>query len=145
MTVENIRKMLKEINRTDLNNCVSLILRKLTGVGPPQISESILLRGEYIFTEAIKIREKVCKKGRINRNYYPYYIYKIFDAILPPNDTTNRRILQYIHLQGNDTLANNDSEWESICMELPEIKWKPTDRTHCVHFFKDEDFLDDFF
>nr|CAD7112297.1 B385R CDS [African swine fever virus] len=135
LTVENIRKMLKEINRTDLNNCVSLILRKLTGVGPPQISESILLRGEYIFTEAIKIREKVCKKGRINRNYYPYYIYKIFDAILPPNDTTNRRILQYIHLQGNDTLANNDSEWESICMELPEIKWKPTDRTHCVHFF----------
>uniref|UniRef100_A0A6G7KTW7 Zinc finger protein B385R n=1 Tax=African swine fever virus TaxID=10497 RepID=A0A6G7KTW7_ASF len=135
LSVENIRKMLQEIYRTDLYICVSLILRILTGVRPPQISESILLRGEYIFTEAITIREKVCTKGRIITNYYPYYIYTIFVAILPPNVTTNRRILQYIHLQGNVTLPIIVTVWESICMELPAIQWKPTDRTHCVHFF----------
>jgi len=127
--VEDIRSMLKEVGRTDLNNSVSLILRKMTGVGPPLLSDELLLKGEKLFTEAIKIREHVCHAGRVNRNYYPFYIYKIFDGIIPEVDEENRRILYYIHLQGDETLSNNDAEWQRICEELPEIEWRPTNRS----------------
>jgi hypothetical protein len=134
LDVEDCRSMLKELGRTDLNKNVPLILKKLTGVGPPQLPESLRLRGEMIFSKAIEIRGRICQNGRVNRNYYPFYIYKIFDAILSKTDNENRRILYYIHLQGTETLFNNDSEWEEICEELPEIDWKPTDRTQVKRY-----------
>ena len=127
--VEDVRAMLKEVKRTDLNKNVSLILKILTGVEPPSLSEKLLSKGEKIFSKAIQTRERVCRSGRVNRNYYPFYIYKIFDAILPEDDHENRRVLYYIHLQGEETLSNNDTEWEEICNKLDEIDWKPTDRT----------------
>jgi hypothetical protein len=129
LTVDDTRAMLKEAGRTDLNKNVPLIMRRLTGVGPPSLPETICQRVEKLFSKAIDVGERVRPASRSNRNYYPYYIYKILDAILEEDDHDNRRVLYYIYMQGQGTLDKNDREWEEICVELPEIEWAATNRT----------------
>jgi len=142
LTVDDVRAMLKEAGRTDLNKNVPLIMRRLTGVGPPQLPESICQRVEKLFSKAIEIGERVRPASRTNRNYYPYYIYKILDAILSEETDPgaaaeareHRRVLYYVYMQGQDTLDKNDREWEEICMELPEIEWTPTCRSKAQQY-----------
>lgn len=129
LTVDDTRAMLKEAGRTDLNKNVPLLMRRLTGVGPPPLPETICQQVEKLFSKAIDVGERVRPAKRSNRNYYPYYIYKILDAILEEDDHDNRRVLYYIYMQGQDTLDKNDREWEEICMELPQIEWVATNRT----------------
>ena len=75
----------------------------------------------------------------MNCRYYPYYIFKILDAILPEDtgpstaaDPTQAKellqVLYYIHMQGRATLDNCDREWEKICLELPEREWTATNQ-----------------
>lgn len=135
LTVDDARQMLQEIGRTDLNKNVPLILKKLTGVGPPAIPDAFLQRTEKIFSKAIELGEQTRRAGRINRNYYPFYIYKILDAILPPKDYKLRRVLFYIYLQSEDTLAKDDQDWEKICEGLPDdIEPVPTDRLMALKY-----------
>ena len=98
LSVSDVRTMLKEINRTDLNKNVPLILKKLTGIGPPQPPEALIMRIEVLFARAIDIGEQFrhkFKKGiQINRNFYPYYLYKILDVILP-KDSCYQKIMYY--------------------------------------------------
>jgi hypothetical protein len=129
LSVDDTRALLKELGRTDLNKNTPLIMRLLTGVGPPCLSEAICLRVEKLFSKAIEIGERIRPAARSNRNYYPFYIYKILDSILPEDDLDSRRVLFYIYMQGQDTLDKNDREWEDICAELPEITWSPTNRS----------------
>jgi len=129
LEVNDIRAMLRELDRTDLNKNVPLFLKKLTGVGPPQLSDSLAVRVENIFTKAIEIGERVRGPDRVNRNYYPFYILKILDHIIPEDDYENRRILYYIYVQSKETVESDDADWEPICAELSEISYKPTDRS----------------
>lgn len=136
LTVDDVRGILKEIGRTDLNKNVPLLLRRLTGIGPPQLPESVCQRVEKLFSKAIEVGERTRMAGRTNRNYYPYYIYKILDAVLPcatpgpegAEAREHRRVLYYIYMQGQDTLDKNDREWKHVCSELPEIEWVSTNR-----------------
>jgi hypothetical protein len=128
LSVADMRKLLVEVGRTDLNKNIPLLMRLLTGHGPPPLPEELCQRVSKIFTQAIEIRESIRCQGRANRNYYPYYIFKILDAILPSKDPS-RRILYYIYLQGQDTIDKNDAEWELICEYLPDINWVATDRS----------------
>ena len=134
LSVDDIRAMLKELGLTDLNKNVPLLMRRLTGVGPPSLSEMICQRVEKLFSKAIDVGEQVRPSARSNRNYYPYYIYKILDSILGDDDHENRRVLYYIYMQGQDTLDKNDREWEDICIELPEIEWVATKRTNAYKY-----------
>jgi hypothetical protein len=134
LDVNDVRAMLREVGRTDLNKSVPLILKKLTGIGPPQASEALAVRVENIFTKAIEIGERVRRYGRVNRNYYPYYIYKILDSLLDEQDYDGRRVLYYIYLQSRETVAADDSDWEQICEELPEITYVVTDRTKALRY-----------
>ena len=87
------------------------------------------MRTSYLFNRILEIRNTypVCKKK--NNRYYPYYIMKIIDAILPSSDLINRRILYYIHMQGKNTVEESDNEWEKICYYLEgEIEYRPTIR-----------------
>ena len=128
LTVNDIRSILREINRTDLNKNISLILKKITGIGPPIISENITMKVEKIFTKTIEIGNRIRYDTRINRNYYPYYIYRIIEAISCDEDVELRRVLFYIYIQSKETIELNDLDWEKICNELHEIDYKPTDR-----------------
>lgn len=134
LTVNDVRAMLREVGRTDLNKNVPLIMKKLTGVGPPQVSDAIAVRVENLFTKAIEIGERVRRAGRVNRNYYPYYIYKILDQLVPEEDSETRRVLYYIFIQSKDTVEADDADWEQICLELSELTYVPTDRTQALRY-----------
>jgi hypothetical protein len=127
LRVSDIRKMLREIGRTDLNKDAPLILRKLTGLGPPQPTDAFLQKVGHLFNAVIEAGEQVKRKERVNRNFYPYYIYKILDSILSPDDV-NREIMQFIYLQSDDTLRKNDIDWRNICQLIPELKPTATRR-----------------
>lgn len=129
ITVDDVRSMLSECGLTDLNKNVSLIMKKLTGIGPPNIPDSIAVRAENLFTKAVEIDETIRRSNRSNRNYYPFYIHRILDSILPENDSENRRMLYYIYIQSQDTVESDDLDWERICSQLTEIKYVPMDRT----------------
>jgi hypothetical protein len=129
LTINDVRNILRELKKTDLNKNVPLILKKITGIGPPNIPDHITLRVENLFTKAIEIGEKIKQNKRINRNYYPYYIYRIVEAITTDKDTELRRVLFYIYIQSKETVESDDLDWEKICGELKEIEYKPTDRT----------------
>jgi hypothetical protein len=129
-TVNDVRAMLREIGRTDLNKNVPLIMKKLTGIGPPQVPDSIAARVENLFTKAIEVGERIRRTGRVNRNYYPFYILKILAQVLPEDDYDNRRVLYYIYIQSRETVEADDADWEQVCLELsPELTYVPTDRT----------------
>lgn len=129
LTVNDIRSILREIEKTDLNKNVPLILKKITGIGPPYVPNHITIKVENLFTKAIEIGERIKHNKRINRNYYPYYIYRIIEAITTEKDIELRRVLYYIYIQSKETVESDDIDWERICLELKEIKYKPTDRT----------------
>jgi hypothetical protein len=129
LTVNDVRAMLREVGRTDFNKNVPLIMKKLTGVGPPQISDAIAVRVENLFTKAIEVGERIRRTGRVNRNYYPFYILKILAQVLPEDDFESRRVLYYIYIQSKETVEADDADWEHICLELPEILYVPTDRS----------------
>jgi len=142
LTVNDVRAMLKETKRTSLNKNAALILKKLTGVGPPRIAESLYQRVEKIFSKAIEVGErlrfeKVNRRGveaRTNRNHYPYYIYKVLDSVLAEDDLENRRVLYYIYMQGEGTIRNNDEEWKEICAQIDEVTWAPTSRAKALKY-----------
>lgn len=134
LTVDDVRAMLREVNQTSLNKNIPLILKRLTGVGPPDVSDAIAARVENLFTKAIEIGERVRRDGRINRNYYPYYIYKILDALVPLSDGETRRALYYIYIQSRETVEADDADWERICAELGELDYVPTDRSMAARY-----------
>jgi hypothetical protein len=126
--------MLKEIKRTDLNKNVPLILKKLTGIGPPVLTDEFSNRVEKYFTKAIEVGEKQMKSTRTNRNYYPYYIYKIIDAIVPESNYEIKRVLYYIYLQSSSTIIQADHDWRVITSHLDDIEFKVTDRSQYLKF-----------
>jgi hypothetical protein len=129
LTVNDVRAMLREVSRTDLNKNVPLILKKLTGVGPPSMPDEVSIRVENLFTKALESGEHISREGRTNRNYYPFYIFKILEQILPEKDIHSRRVLYYFYIQSRETVEADDEDWEHICADVPELKYKPTDRS----------------
>ena len=134
LNVNDIRKMLKELKRSDLNKNVPLILKKLTGIGPPIVTDEFSNKVEKLFTRAIEIGEKLMQPSRTNRNYYPYYIYKILDAVIPESNHEYRRILYYIYLQSSTTIIQADKNWKHITEQMSEFEYKITDRSqHLIY------------
>lgn len=134
LTVIDIRNMLRELKCSELNKNISLILKKITGIGPPSIPEELEIRIENLFTKVIETCEDIKRGSRTNRNYYPYYIYKIIDIIIPEEDFETRRILYYIYIQSKETVEGDDLDWEKICDIIPELTYKPTDRTQYLKY-----------
>ena len=127
ITVDELRNMLIEIGRTDLNKNTSLLLKKLTGIGPPQLSDAIRIKTANIFMKTVEAALTLDNMG-VNRNYYPYYMSKILKQILPP-DSPDLRILFYIHYQGEETITAKDQRWQRICELVPELTYEDTDTT----------------
>ena len=72
--------------------------------------------------------------SRTNRNYYPYYIYKILDAVIPESNHEYRRILYYIYLQSSTTIIQADKNWKHITEQMSEFEYKITDRSqHLIY------------
>lgn len=126
MVVDDIRDIVKDLGLSSLNKNASSILRAITNESIPTISDESRQTTLSIFIQVMEVRESI--KSRTNRIYYPFYIYKIFEIVLKPEE---RRILKYIHLHSHGTLGDNDSEWFNICLRVPFLngKYKPTYRS----------------
>jgi len=123
LDVTKIRKLLHSVERSELNQNASLILKKLTGLEPPTLSEEKRVKGGLKFSQVLQALSTLGLAG--NRNYYPYYIYKIYDLVLDDDDS-DRLLLWFIHMQGATTLGNNDFEWRKIC-DVLGWEARPTD------------------
>lgn len=131
LTINKIRGLLKLVNQTGFNENAALILKKLSGKCPPVISDEVTNKVEVYFTRVIQAFDQISmqnKGKRKNRSYYPYYIYKILDALLPPSDKEQRKVLQFIYMQHPETVVNNDLEWKKICEIVadPALRYRAT-------------------
>jgi transcription initiation factor TFIIIB Brf1 subunit/transcription initiation factor TFIIB len=129
-----IRAILKKLKRTKLNKNISKIMKKLTGVGPPSLSDELVSKISGIFSRIVEIHERIHPVDKPNRNFYPYYIFKILELIVPEKDKETRRILFYIYLQSVRTLSIQDNLFRQIIDELNKenkncnYKFIPTNR-----------------
>lgn len=131
ITCKDIRKYLKEIDRTDLNSHVSLIKKLITKIEPPQFSEQELKLIYMYFSRIMQIHNRTKfddGSGNSNSPYHPFFVYKIVEQILnkPAHKHRCQEILSSIHLQSRDTLIKNDRIWQEVCNEIPEFTYIPT-------------------
>lgn len=131
LTIDDIRNVLKETDKTYLNKNTSLIAKKITGRSPPKLDEQKYLTIYSLFLKVMEARDRISNSTRCNRIYYPFYIWKLFSIFLTTPE--ERKILNYIHLHKEQTLSNNDKEWLEIVNILPELKGKyePTVNSQC--------------
>ena len=121
LTIDDIRQSLKELNRTEYNKNASLIAQKITNRSYERLDNDTYNKIYSLFIKIMNCRLTINNNTRVNRIYYPYYIYKIFELYLPEK---YRYALNYIHLHKETTIKNNDKEWKHICATLPELKGK---------------------
>lgn len=131
VNVYKLRKILKQIDRTDLNKNTTKIIKKITGIGPPPLPDEIFRKSSKMFSRVLEIHESIHSGNKPNRSFYPYYIYKILELLIPESDTKLRSILFYIYNQSQATCQNNDKSWNKIIVELNKeydnkLKFIPT-------------------
>jgi hypothetical protein len=120
---ETIREYLVECDMTSYNNHAPLIIKKLTDgrVQPPQLTEKERNDVRVKFIRIMELFEMVKIPGEdLNRSYYPYFIYKIFEEYFKDN-SEKLKLLDCIHLQSRETVIKNDNKYREICdISLPE-------------------------
>lgn len=129
---ETIREYLVECDMTSYNNHAPLIIKKLTDgrIQPPQLTEKERNDVRVRFIRIMELFEMVKIPGEdLNRSYYPYFIYKIFEDYFKDNNQ-KLKLLDCIHLQSRETVIKNDNKYREICdISLPEdnLVYKCTD------------------
>jgi len=104
------------MKRSDLNKYTTFIWSMATGKSPPSVNGNILHKSELIFIDVMNALKKLPNK----KIYYPYFIFKIWDLLLPPE-----KILDFIHLQSDNVIKKNDDIWRKICKQTG-LAYKPT-------------------
>ena len=89
----------------------------------PKFSPHVLPEGEIFFIKVLTALNHIKELINKNRIYYPYYVFKILDLLIPEGD--DRSILNLIHLHSPATLKKNYKEWRLISEELG-LEYKPT-------------------
>ena len=131
ISCEHIRKYLRLMNQSMYYNHVPLIRKLLTGIEPPQLTDEEQHMIVSYFNKIARIYDKIKSNKNPNLRYHPYFIYKIIEHILRETHQKRRRqeILSCIHLQSRETLIEHDRIWKQICEKIPEIEYKPTNRS----------------
>ena len=78
---EDYRRCFKEIHCTRLNDYVTYIRQRYSGIAPPRISYDEKREIVAIFNLVVEIYEDI-KTDENNLKYYPYFIYKILPYII---------------------------------------------------------------
>lgn len=125
LTCEKIREYLKETQMTEFNNFAPSILKDISGITPPQLTNNENKTMELHFNKVMGVYDKMVK-GRVNRPYYPFFIYKLIEYLFKDNPE-KLRLLLFIHIQRDPTLTSNDLKWSKICSELNTYESTPTD------------------
>jgi len=125
-----MRQYLKECKLTKYNNFVPYIRKIITGIYPPQLSNTELNELYFLFNKISSVMKRICPGKNIS--YYPFFIYKILDFMLF-DGVRKSRILECIHLQSVHTINIADSIYKTICDEISDVTYKPTNkREHAI-------------
>lgn len=127
ITIEQFRKYLKDCNLSKYNDHLPLIKKTITGIVPPQLTHSEQQLLFNYFDKAIKTYNIIKDPTKNNNIYYPYLIYKILEIMIT-DKIKLKKMLNCIHLQGTQTLIENDRIWKLICNENDEFLYTPTIR-----------------
>ena len=119
LDIYRIRQYLGRLRRSGLNNVSAAIMQYISGIAPPTLPPETVDRAAALFSEVVRVRRDVLHlTGGIT--CYPFLIYKILEAIIPP-DAPHRRILFYIYLQKPKTLKAADQDWARTCRKIPSL------------------------
>ncbi len=121
-----MRERLKECKLTKLNDFVPYLVKYFSSKGPPLLNFE---ERKYIanrFEKMMDYYELVKDSNDRNRPYYPFFIYKIIEDRYS-DDPEKIKILEYIHLQSDDTVIKNDETYRRICEKSEgEFKYRST-------------------
>ncbi len=127
LTIEQLRRYLKDTGLTELNEHVALIKRLITGTIPPQLTYAETQDITNSFSKAVKAYNIIRPSNKSNMVFYPFVIWKLIEMHV--SDFNKRKnLLSFIHLQGTQTLVQNDQIWLQICNVTSGFKYVPTDR-----------------
>ncbi len=125
--VSQFRKYLKDCNLSELNEHIALIRKIITGVAPPTLTHAETQIIINAFSKSVKAYNIIKPNTKLNILYYPFVIRKLIEMHVKDYNK-KKELLAFIHLQGSNTLSQNDKLWERICKVIPEFSFKPTDR-----------------
>lgn len=112
LTYALMRSYLQELRLTCYNEHTALLLKIFTGVSPPILTIQEHKDVSTKFSQVLELYKET--EWRDKKPYYPYFIYKIIEGIFPQPSPT-RKLLNYIHLQKDDTLKKKDLIFVEIC------------------------------
>ncbi len=127
LTIEQLRRYLKDTGLTELNEHVALIKKIITGIAPPQLTFSETQDIANSFAKAVKAYNIIRPSNKSNLLYYPFITYKLIEMHVPDYNK-RKNLLSFIHLQGTQTLIQNDTIWSQICDITKGFTYRPTDR-----------------
>ncbi len=115
-----MRSILKDERLSHYNDHVPLLVKMFTGKSPPQLSHNEMRTFSVKFNKIIEIYDRVVKPTiKVdcdgNCRYYPYFIYKIAEDEFKDNPS-KLKVLDYIHLQSDDTIIKHDLIYKQICL-----------------------------
>lgn len=127
LTIEQLRQFLKDSGLTELNEHVALIKKLITGITPPQLTYSETHDITNSFSKSVKAYNIIRPKTKSNLLFYPFLLWKLIEMHVS-NYVKKKSLLSFIHLQGTQTLVQNDQIWAQICKVSPGFIYIPTDR-----------------
>lgn len=135
--VYKMRKILREIKGSTHNDNAPLLMVRFTGVSPPHLTAEQTQRYCDKFLKVVAVLPKVHGTEH-SKPYYPYWIRQFtideIEAAKIAGDHVTaanlKLLLNYIHLQSEDTIKKNDKLYAEICKHEPSLVFRLTD----VHF-----------
>lgn len=127
LSIEQLRRYLKDTGLTELNEHVALIKKIITGIAPPQLTYTETQDITNSFAKAVKAYNIIRPSNKSNLLYYPFITYKLIEMHVSEY-SKRKNLLSFIHLQGTQTLIQNDTIWAQICDITKGFTYRPTDR-----------------
>jgi hypothetical protein len=129
LNCEKMRRILRDpaVKQTSYNNSTTYLIKIFGGPTPPEITFEEERENSVRFNKLMKLYTAVAGASG-NRPYYPYFIYKNFELMFEGN-REKLRVLDFIHLQSNDTVIKNDLIYKKMCEQADPadgFKYIPT-------------------
>ena len=130
VTCEYIRQVWKSKGFTQYNDDAAYARFLLTGIRPYQPSFKDKRFIKMMVIRIMRLFNQIKDQSRSNSLYYAYVIYKVIKQFYAQKPEIT--LLESIHIQKDNTLAYNDSEYRKICERHniqyaePKLKYEPT-------------------
>lgn len=129
ISCEYIRKIWKATGYTKFNDEAPYARYRITKIKPPSLTYKERKFVKNMTIRIMRLFNIIKDPERSNSLYYAYVIYKIIKQFYAGRPEI--RLLESIHIQKDDTLVYNDTQYEKICeihnkSYRPHLKYEPT-------------------